>query len=61
MDSSKDINDIRETFINDAEAVYVEFRNLVVKDMKEDPVTTSGGGDSSRFSTRTCQVAGICW
>ena len=47
VDDTKDTQDIRKKFLDDAESAYVDFKNCVVKDIKDVPSKTSGGSDSS--------------
>ena len=47
VDNSKDIADVHELFLKDAESVYIKFRNSVVKDIKNTLPLRTSGGDSS--------------
>ena len=43
VDDTKDIEDIRTKFVDHAESTYVEFKNSVVRNMKDVSSKTSGG------------------
>ena len=52
VDDTKDITVTRDLFLKDAETVYLEFRNSVLKNMKDAASSTSGGDSSSSFTTK---------
>ena len=50
VDEAKDITQIRDKFVNDAEKAFLEFHSAVAKDIKDSP--TSGGSSVPDKSTK---------